>query len=47
MSSRQLVIDTRSPPDTERMYRKFGGAYPALVEVLLQLRPNAVCVWSA
>lgn len=32
----------RSPVDSERLYRKFGGAYPALVEVLLQLRPQPV-----
>ena len=32
----------RSPPNTGRMYRKWPGAYPALVEVLLQPRPAPV-----
>lgn len=37
----------RSPVDSERLYRKFGGAYPALVEVLLQLRPQSVGAMGA
>jgi len=32
----------RSPGSADRLYRKFGGAYPALVEVLLQPRPGPV-----
>jgi hypothetical protein len=34
----------RGPVDTERLYRKFSGTYPALVEALLQLRPDPVGV---
>jgi hypothetical protein len=33
---------TRGPVDTDRLYRKFSGTYPALVEALLQLRPESV-----
>lgn len=36
----------RGPVDTERLYRKFSGTYPALVEALLQLRPDPVGAWS-
>jgi hypothetical protein len=36
----------RGPVDTERLYRKFTGTYPALVEALLQLRPDPVRTWS-
>lgn len=32
----------RVPSDTERIYRKFTGAYPSIVESLLQPRPDSV-----
>lgn len=32
----------RQLPNTDRIYRKFSGAYPSLVESLLQPRPDTV-----
>ncbi len=32
----------RTPPNTEAVYRNFTGAYPSIVESLLQPRPDSV-----